>query len=96
MRRLKGPTRPINPQSDRAGVLLALRAVDFVSIFSEDTPLELIRLLNPDVLVKGAEYTRGSIVGADVVEAQGGIVRRVRMVRGYSTTEMLKRAGSKR
>jgi D-beta-D-heptose 7-phosphate kinase/D-beta-D-heptose 1-phosphate adenosyltransferase len=93
VRRLKGPTRPLNRQRDRALMLLALRMVDFVCIFGEDTPLELIRALRPDVLVKGAEYATGHIVGASEVHGWGGRVRRVTMRRGYSTTGLLKRIG---
>lgn len=92
VQRLKGPSRPINSQRDRATVLLALRAVDYVCIFPEDTPLELINALQPDVLVKGAEYSKGKIVGATEVESWGGSVKRVPMKRGYSTTQTLQKA----
>lgn len=95
VRRLKGPSRPINSENDRARVLLALRDVDYVCIFGQDTPFELINALRPDVLVKGAEYRISDIVGADLVRAGGGEVRRVVMKRGYSTTELLRR-GAKR
>ena len=92
VRRLKGPGRPINSQRDRAELLLALRPVDYVCIFEEDTPLQLITALKPHVLVKGAEYGAKAIVGAEVVAAAGGSVRRVRMRRGYSSTAQIQRA----
>jgi D-beta-D-heptose 7-phosphate kinase/D-beta-D-heptose 1-phosphate adenosyltransferase len=96
VRRLKGPGRPINRQRDRAALLLALRPVDYVCIFAEDTPLQLISALKPNVLVKGAEYGATAIVGADVVKASGGSVRRVRMRVGYSSTAQIQRAKRKR
>lgn len=71
VRRLKGPGRPINPVEDRAAILDALRAVDFVTVFDEDTPYQLIEAIKPDVLVKGGDYTVETIVGADLVQAQG-------------------------
>lgn len=94
VRRLnKGPDRPLVPEDERARVVAALAAVDCVVIFEQDTPLELIRHLHPDVLVKGADYERGAIVGADDVEAWGGKVVRVPMVAGHSTTELARRRG---
>lgn len=92
VRRLgKGADRPLVPQDDRARVLAALACVDCVVLFDEDTPLELIRALRPDVLVKGADYTRDRIVGAADVEGWGGRVVRVPLVAGKSTTELLRR-----
>jgi D-beta-D-heptose 7-phosphate kinase/D-beta-D-heptose 1-phosphate adenosyltransferase len=92
VRRLgKGPGRPINPALARARVLAAIEAVDCVVIFDEDTPLELIRLLEPDVLVKGGDYTRSTTVGADIVEARGGRVKHVELQDGYSTTSIVER-----
>ena len=86
VRRLgKGPERPINPARARARVLAALEAVDCVVIFDEDTPLELIRALEPDVLVKGGDYTHDTTIGADIVEARGGRVTHVDLATGYST-----------
>ncbi|HUV36542.1 MAG TPA: D-glycero-beta-D-manno-heptose 1-phosphate adenylyltransferase [Patescibacteria group bacterium] len=85
MHRLKGPSRPLVNEDDRAFLLLQLRPVDYVTVFGEDTPLETIRALEPDVLVKGGEYEREGIVGADFVEERGGTVVRVAMVGGYST-----------
>ncbi len=86
VRRLKGPTRPVNNQQDRARVLGALQAVGAVVLFSEDTPLELIRQVRPDVLVKGADYTKDRVVGADLVESWGGRVALIPLVEGRSTT----------
>lgn len=89
VRRLKGPQRPINTLADRATVLAALRAVDAVVPFSQDTPLELIRRLRPEVLVKGGDYTPDTIVGADEVRASGGQVLIVPLVAGKATTALI-------
>jgi D-glycero-beta-D-manno-heptose 1-phosphate adenylyltransferase len=92
VRRLqKGSARPINPESARARVLAALTAVDCVVLFDSDTPLDLIRQLTPDVLVKGADYARDAIVGADLVESQGGRVVRVPLLSGFSTSSIVER-----
>jgi D-beta-D-heptose 7-phosphate kinase/D-beta-D-heptose 1-phosphate adenosyltransferase len=88
-RRLKGPERPLNRAEDRAFVLGGLACVDAVVLFDEDTPAALIAALQPDVLVKGADYGPGEIVGADVVEGRGGRVVRVPLQPGYSTTELI-------
>jgi D-beta-D-heptose 7-phosphate kinase/D-beta-D-heptose 1-phosphate adenosyltransferase len=97
VRRLaKGPDRPLVPHGERARLVAALACVDCVVLFDEDTPLALIRRLKPDVLVKGADYARAEIVGADEVEAWGGRVVRVPLVPGLSTTGLvarLRRAG---
>lgn len=87
-RRLKGPGRPLQTQADRAVVLLALRAVDYVVIFGEDTPEKLIHEIRPDVLVKGADYRLADIVGASFVQSYGGVVRRARLVKGRSTSAL--------
>ena len=92
VRRLKGPERPINSEQDRAMVLAALRSVDHVVLFADDTPLGLIESIVPDVLVKGGDYTRQTIVGADVVEAHGGRVVTIPLVEGRSTTGIINRA----
>jgi D-beta-D-heptose 7-phosphate kinase/D-beta-D-heptose 1-phosphate adenosyltransferase len=89
--RLKGAPRPLVGEEDRACVLLALRSVDRVTFFDEDTPLETIMALKPDVLVKGAEYERDEIVGAAFVEQCGGRVERVAMLQGYSTTSLIEK-----
>ncbi len=91
VRRLKGAARPFVGEEDRAEVLLALASVDFVTVFDEDTPLETIAALRPDVLVKGAEYAHGEIVGARFVEEHGGRVERIDMLPGYSTTAIVER-----
>jgi len=87
--RLKGPNRPINNEHDRAAVLAALRAVDAVVVFGEDTPLELISLLQPDVLFKGADYTIDTVVGREVVEGNGGKVVLLDLEDGKSTTRIV-------
>jgi D-beta-D-heptose 7-phosphate kinase/D-beta-D-heptose 1-phosphate adenosyltransferase len=91
VKRLKGPERPVNSEMSRAQVLCGLSAVDAVVIFGEDTPLELITALKPDVLVKGGDYSRNTIVGADIVEARGGEVVVVPLVEGHSTTAAIAR-----
>jgi D-beta-D-heptose 7-phosphate kinase/D-beta-D-heptose 1-phosphate adenosyltransferase len=92
VRRLaKGAERPIVPEAARARVVAALAAVDCVVLFAEDTPRELISALEPDVLVKGADYTHDRIVGADLVEARGGRVVRVPIVAGFSSTSIIER-----
>ena len=89
VKRLKGAGRPINPENDRAMVLAALSVVDAVVVFDEDTPLELIEALNPDVLVKGADYTVENVVGAKHVLAQGGRVLTCELVPGKSTSRVV-------
>jgi D-glycero-beta-D-manno-heptose 1-phosphate adenylyltransferase len=89
VRRLKGPTRPVRLQAERAYVLAALETVDCVSVFDEDTPLELIRFLRPDVLVKGGDYTEATIVGAPDVRSWGGDVRVIPLTPGQSTTNII-------
>jgi len=92
VRRLgKGAERPLVPEAARARLLAGFAAVDCVALFDEDTPLALIELLAPDVLVKGADYTRERIVGADLVEARGGRVVRVELVPDHSTTRLVER-----
>lgn len=94
VKRLKGPQRPINTEQARADVLAALSAVDGVTIFDTDTPREVITALKPDVLVKGGDYTKETIVGADIVEARGGEVVIVPLVPGHSTTATIARSTS--
>jgi D-beta-D-heptose 7-phosphate kinase/D-beta-D-heptose 1-phosphate adenosyltransferase len=92
VRRLgKGAERPIVPEAARCRVLAGLAAVDCVVLFDQDTPLELITALLPDVLVKGADYARDRIVGADLVEARGGRVVRVPVVTGFSSSAIVER-----
>lgn len=89
VRRIKGKNRPINNQSDRAAVLLALRAVDNVVIFGEDTPEKLIKQIKPDLLIKGADYKLTEIVGAEFVKACGGEVRRIKLTKGKSSSRII-------
>lgn len=91
VRRIKGPARPITPQNERAEILDALKPVDFVVIFDEDTPLELIKAVQPDILVKGGDYKPNEIVGADFVQQSGGKVVVIPYVEGKSTTNLIQR-----
>jgi rfaE bifunctional protein nucleotidyltransferase chain/domain len=91
MRQGKGPGRPVNDQLSRMLVLAALRCVDAVTLFEEDTPLELVRSLRPDVLVKGGDWPLEKIVGADLVRSYGGEVRSIPVVAGFSSTAMIGR-----
>lgn len=91
VQRLKGPTRPINNTESRAIVISNLAIVDLVVVFEEDTPLELIKALMPDVLVKGGDYTLEEIVGAKEVVAAGGKVIINKIVEGYSTTGLIEK-----
>ena len=90
----KAPDRPIVPEMQRAEVLAALACVDYVGIFDEPDPLELITAIQPDILVKGGDWPLDRIVGRNVVEARGGIVRTIPLVPGLSTTELLQRIRS--
>lgn len=92
VRRNKGPARPINPEQERAEVVAALACVDAVSIFDDDTPADIIRRVEPDVLVKGADWPADQIVGRDTVEARGGRVILEPVEPGYSTTALIERA----
>ena len=96
--RLKGEGRPVQPVEARAELLAALEAVDLVVVFDEDTPEKLIARVKPTVLVKGGDYTRDQVVGADLVERLGGQVILVELVPGHSTSAMVERsrAGKKR
>jgi D-beta-D-heptose 7-phosphate kinase/D-beta-D-heptose 1-phosphate adenosyltransferase len=91
IRRLKGPNRPVQGEVARATVLAAVKSVDAVVIFAEDTPVHLIDSLEPDVLVKGADYTVATVVGADIVLRRGGKVILAELLTGHSTTETVKR-----
>jgi D-glycero-beta-D-manno-heptose 1-phosphate adenylyltransferase len=89
VRRLKGPTRPVRAEHERAYVLAAFEMVDAVVVFGEDTPLALVEQLQPDVIVKGGDYSPDTIVGADVVRARGGRVVVIPLVPGQSTTGII-------
>ena len=91
MRRLKGTDRPVRSAAERAFVLAAVECVDLVVVFSEDTPLELVRVLRPDVIVKGADYTEATIVGANEVKGWGGRVVVVPLTPGQSTTAIIRK-----
>jgi D-beta-D-heptose 7-phosphate kinase/D-beta-D-heptose 1-phosphate adenosyltransferase len=95
VRRLKGPSRPIQPESDRARIVAAQVCVDAVVLFEEDTPYQLIQILRPDVITKGADYSRKEdIIGWDIVEGYGGSVRLLDLVEGHSSTRLIQRAGT--
>ena len=91
VRRLKGPTRPVRTEAERAYVLAALAMVDVVVLFEQDTPLQLIRALEPDVLVKGGDYSERTVIGASEVRARGGRVVIVPLTPGHSTTALVER-----
>jgi rfaE bifunctional protein nucleotidyltransferase chain/domain len=91
VRRNKGPQRPINPELERAEVLASLSCVDAVSIFDDDTPAGIIARVQPDVLVKGADWPADQIVGREIVEARGGVVIREPIEQGYSTTAIVEK-----
>ena len=91
VRRLKGPSRPVQPEQDRAEILAGFACVDYVVSFDEDTPILLIERLKPDVLVKGGDWPLDEIVGRDVVERSGGRVATVSYVKGISTSELIQR-----
>lgn len=92
----KGLARPITPEQERAELLSALACVDAVVVFDEDTPLEVISLLQPDVLVKGADWAADAIVGRTVVEARGGTVVRIAVEEGHSTSALIHKARAAR
>ena len=95
VRRLKGKGRPILPLEDRASVLAALEVVDYVSVFGEDTPLQMIKKILPDILVKGGDYTADQIVGKEVVEESGGQVLTVDLIAALSTTDIIQKTKGK-
>jgi rfaE bifunctional protein nucleotidyltransferase chain/domain len=91
VRRLKGPGRPVRNAAERAFVLAAVECVDLVVVFPEDTPLELVKVLKPDVIVKGGDYTEATIVGANEVKSWGGRVVVVPLTPGQSTTAIIRK-----
>ena len=91
VRAIKGPERPIHPEAERAELITALAVVDAAVVFDEDTPHHIISAIQPDVLVKGADWPADQIVGRDIVEARGGVVIRVPVEAGHSTTNVIKK-----
>jgi rfaE bifunctional protein nucleotidyltransferase chain/domain len=91
VRAVKGPSRPVYPEAERAEVVAALACVDAVVVFDEDTPQQIIGRLQPDVLVKGADWANDAIVGRDTVEARGGRVVRIPITEGHSTSAIIKK-----
>jgi len=91
VRTIRGPSRPISPEEERAEILAALACVDAVVVFDAETPYDLIAAVQPDVLVKGADWATDAIVGRDIVEARGGTVVRARIQGGFSTTDIIER-----
>jgi len=89
VRRIKGKGRPINSEHERAYVLAGLTSVDYVVIFHEDTPYETIKVLKPEVLIKGADWKNKTIVGEDIVKGQGGKVEFIQYLSNYSTTKII-------
>lgn len=96
VRKLKGPDRPINNEEDRKKMLLNLRSVDCVQIFHEQTPLEIIKLIKPNVLVKGGDWKVDQIVGSDFVIANGGTVKSLMFKNGYSTSNLIQAVQGKK
>ena len=94
VKNIKGEDRPVNNENSRALILASLIMVDNVAMFEEDTPIEIIKLIQPDVLVKGGDYTLDTIVGAKEVMANGGRVEIVPLMEGFSTTTIIKKISS--
>ena len=91
VRQLKGDSRPLIPQNERAALLAALESVDYVVIFNEDNPYKLISRVDPDILVKGGDWGSNRIIGADFVKSHGGKVKRINYLKGYSVTKLIKK-----
>jgi D-beta-D-heptose 7-phosphate kinase / D-beta-D-heptose 1-phosphate adenosyltransferase len=91
VRRLKGEDRPILPEHERVKIIASLEMVDYVTLFDEDTPFEVISRLRPDVLVKGGDYRTDQIVGRDIVEANGGVVKNLQFIDGASSSNIIER-----
>jgi len=89
IKKIKGPNRPIVGQGDRAAIVAALRPVDYVSVFNDITPIELIKAIRPDVLVKGADWQVKTIVGGDFVRSYGGRVKAIPLIKGRSTSDLI-------
>lgn len=95
VRKIKGPKRPIVGQSERARVMAGLVCVDYVTIFNEETPYNLIKILAPDILIKGADWKGKKVAGADIVSARGGKVEFIKYVKHFSTTNIIKAIAAK-
>jgi rfaE bifunctional protein nucleotidyltransferase chain/domain len=95
VKRLKGPTRPVNSEQDRKFVMENLRAIDFVEIFTEDTPFNLIQSISPSVLVKGGDWKPEQIIGSDIVLASGGEVKSLNFIDGFSTSSTIEKIQTK-
>ena len=93
VKRLKGSDRPITRLRDRIKIVAALESVDFVTSFTQDTPLQIIKLLKPDILIKGADWSRKTIVGKDLVEAYGGCAITLPYIKGCSSSKIIKKIG---
>lgn len=91
VKRIKGNKRPIINEKDRSGIIAALESVDYVVLFEEDTPFKIIKLLKPDTLIKGADWDKKGIVGRDFVLSYGGRVSTINLVKGRSTTNLIKK-----
>ncbi|MFC1862863.1 D-glycero-beta-D-manno-heptose 1-phosphate adenylyltransferase [Thermodesulfobacteriota bacterium] len=91
VKEIKEAGRPIIPENERSEMIAALGCVDAVVVFDEDTPLKIIKYLKPDILVKGGDWGKDEIIGSDVVEKSGGVVKRIPYVSGYSTTEIIEK-----
>ncbi len=91
VKKIKGDKRPLTPERDRAGVIAGLESVDYVTLFRENTPLKIIKIFKPDVLVKGSDWNKDNIVGADFVLGRGGKVSTVKLLKGRSTTNLIKK-----
>jgi len=89
VRRIKGDKRPVVNEKDRISLIAALESVDYALLFGEDTPIKVIKSLEPDVLIKGADWKKGCIVGEDLVLGLGGKVKRIRLIKGRSTTKLI-------
>lgn len=95
VKRLKGPDRPVQDENSRALLLAAILFVDYVVLFSEDTPLDLIKLISPDVLVKGGDYRENEIVGSDFVKETGGITITIPFLKGFSSSSLIDKSRKK-
>jgi D-beta-D-heptose 7-phosphate kinase/D-beta-D-heptose 1-phosphate adenosyltransferase len=91
VRKIKGEKRPIVNEKDRLGIIAALQSVDYAVLFKEKTPIKVIKLLKPDILVKGADWDKNNIVGADYVASTGGRVSTIKLIKGRSTTNLIEK-----